>query len=264
MNFTMTYTFPIRKAIQFATETHEINQKQKRKGKDQAYITHPLTVGLILAQAGASEEVIVAGILHDTVEDSHPDAKVTIGTIEERFGQRVAKLVRAVTEENKNLSWKERKEQALKHIGNFSKDEVLLKSADMIANTTELLADAEVEGESVFSRFNAPKEDVLLNSIRTMSKLAVRSPESPLRGDLVWNAYQLQMLGTRGFMPKWPAEVIEYHNFNKQRMLICPVCEWEGTADGNCEYYEDLFDVSCPICDKMLLVVSYPLVKNKE
>ncbi len=42
-------------AIRFSIRTHEVFQKQKRKGKDIAYINHPLTVGVILARAGATE-----------------------------------------------------------------------------------------------------------------------------------------------------------------------------------------------------------------
>jgi (p)ppGpp synthase/HD superfamily hydrolase len=56
----MQYSFKIQKAIKFATKTHEIYEKQKRKGKDIPYITHPLTVGLILAGSGANDDVICA------------------------------------------------------------------------------------------------------------------------------------------------------------------------------------------------------------
>ncbi len=66
----MILTPKIRSAIRFAIKTHEVDQKQARKGKDIAYIGHPLTVGLILARAGANEDTIIAGILHDTIEDS--------------------------------------------------------------------------------------------------------------------------------------------------------------------------------------------------
>jgi (p)ppGpp synthase/HD superfamily hydrolase len=70
-------THSLQKAVRFAIKTHEIHQKQKRKGKDIAYITHPLTVGMLLAKAGMRVEVIMAGILHDTIEDSVDEKKVT-------------------------------------------------------------------------------------------------------------------------------------------------------------------------------------------
>ena len=66
----MQYTQKIKEAIRVAIRVHEIDQKQKRKGKDVPYITHPLVVGLILARISEDEDVVVAGILHDTVEDS--------------------------------------------------------------------------------------------------------------------------------------------------------------------------------------------------
>lgn len=63
---------------------------------------------------------------------------------------------------------------------------------------------------------------------------------------------------------KYPAKIIEYEDYNEDEMLECPLCHWKGTSEGNVEYYHDLFDVSCPKCDKMLLIVSYPLVKRSE
>lgn len=89
----MIYTFKIQHAIRFSIKTHEVYQKQKRKGKDIPYITHPLTVGLILACAGADEDVICAGILHDTIEDSIEERKVDLKMIEDFFGENIAKIV---------------------------------------------------------------------------------------------------------------------------------------------------------------------------
>ena len=87
----MIYTDKIKKAISFAINTHEVDQRQKRNGKDDVpYITHPLTVGLILSLAGANENTIVAGILHDTIEDSIPDKKVTQEILKDQFGEEVS------------------------------------------------------------------------------------------------------------------------------------------------------------------------------
>lgn len=180
----MIYTKKIKDAIKFSIKTHEVYQKQKRKGKDIPYITHPLTVGLILARAGASEEIIIAGILHDTVEDSTPEKKVTREMIVERFGDKVAELVLNVTETNKELSWEERKTEALEHIKKFSHESVLIKSADVVSNMSELLDDHEQEGESVWARFSAPKEKLLQNAHGVISALINRWPESLLASDL--------------------------------------------------------------------------------
>lgn len=180
----MIYTEKIKNAISFAIKTHEVDQKQKRKGKNVAYITHPLTVGLILACANANEDIIVAGILHDTVEDSVADKKVTKAIIGEKFGENVANLVMSVTEINKGLSWEERKRDALEHIEAFSKDSLLVKSADIISNISEIIDDYEEIGENVWIRFNAPKEKILENASRLISAILLRWPESPLAESL--------------------------------------------------------------------------------
>jgi hypothetical protein len=180
----MYYTDKIQKAIRFATETHEICQKQKRKGKDIPYITHPLTVGLILARASVDEDVVVAGILHDTIEDSIPGKKVTYEMLQYSFGERVADLVGSVTEKRKDMPWADRKRDALEDIKGFSHDSVMLKSADVISNLSELIEDYWAEGKETFERFNAPREDILGHSKHVIDALLAQWPESPLAEDL--------------------------------------------------------------------------------
>jgi len=184
----------ILKAIKFATKTHEIYQKQKRKGKDVSYITHPLTVGLILSNCGANEDVVCAGILHDTIEDSIEEKKVSVEMLEERFGNNVARLVLDVTETDKALTWEERKRETIEHIKKFSHDSLLLKSADVLSNLSELLDDYSRDGEDVFNRFNAPKEKKIKNSLETINAIIAGWPESPLAGELKQLAVELQRI----------------------------------------------------------------------
>ncbi len=198
----MIYTKKIKNAIRFAVKTHEVYQKQKRKGKNIPYITHPFTVGLILACAGASEDVVVAGILHDTIEDSIPEKKVTKEMIEERFGENVAEIVLSVTEQDKKLSWEERKKEALERIKTFSHDSVLVKSADVISNWSEILDDYDDVGEDVWKRFKRPKEIMLENAYGVISALQRCWPESPFADDLQNIVRELQSIGTGKFMTK--------------------------------------------------------------
>lgn len=258
------YSYKISRAIRFSIKTHEVYQKQKRKGKDIPYIVHPLVVGIILSRAGTDEDTIVAGILHDTIEDSIPEKKVTKEMIKERFGEKVADIVASVSETNKNLPWNERKQEALKHINDFSHESLLVKSADIISNASELLEDCEHEGDAVFSRFNAPKQNILQHYLRTITAIINRWQDNPLASDLRSVAGRLQMLGAAEFMLKNRAHIIEYKDYHEDISLKCPVCGWNGTpkSSGGIEYYDDLFDVSCPNCDKMLLVVSYPIIKK--
>lgn len=92
----------IEKAIVFATMAHG---NQKRKGTNIPYITHPYAVGMYLQKANCSPEVVAAGILHDTLEDT----ETTFYELKEIFGEKVANLVKAASENDKSLLWEERK-----------------------------------------------------------------------------------------------------------------------------------------------------------
>lgn len=253
----MKYTFKIQHAIRFAIKTHEVYQKQKRKGKDIPYITHPLTVGLILACAGTNEDVIAAGILHDTMEDSVSEKKVSKEMLIEKFGQKVADLVESVTEKNRELPWEERKRQALEHIKEFSHDSVLVKAADVISNGSEVVEDYNKYGDEIFTRFNAPKEKSLQKYLRVISAIMKNWPQNPLAGNLTYLAQRLQEIGESSFMATYPALSVEYKNYNKNKEMECPVCNWQGLPDINNDSHFAL-EANCPICGKMLLVANYP------
>ncbi len=190
----MIYTEKILRAIKFAIKTHDVYQKQTRKGKGIAYITHPLTAGIILSSAGASEDVVVAGILHDTIEDSISEKKVTEAMLSERFGAHVSQLVSSVTEHDKDLSWDERKQAALEHITHFSHDSLLVKSADIVSNVSELIDDYARHKDAVFSRFNAPKEKVLRHQIAIIDAILLCWPDNPLAADLAYLQDGLRMM----------------------------------------------------------------------
>ena len=89
-------------AIEVAAKAH---QRQVRKETDIPYITHPLSVGIILAKAGCCDDVIIAGILHDTVEDT----SITLDYIRETFGAKVASIAEGCSEPDKSLAWEDRK-----------------------------------------------------------------------------------------------------------------------------------------------------------
>lgn len=255
----MIYTQKIQDAIYFSVKTHEIYQKQKRKGKDVPYITHPLVVGLILAKAGASEDVVVAGILHDTIEDSVEEKKVTKEMLTERFGEVVGELVSSVSEKNKKTGdWHERKAAALEEIKQFSHDSLLLKSGDVIGNNTELIGDYNREEDATFERFNASKEQIIIHTLLVISTIISAWPENPLISDLRSIASTLQTICAPLFMSKYPAPVIEMKDYSETMDITCPVCGWRGTPEGNVETCDVLMDVDCPICDKKVLIVNFP------
>lgn len=162
----------------------KFTKNKKRKGKDIAYIPHPLTVALILSQAGAPEDVVVAGVLHDTIEDSVKGREVTPEMLTERFGKDIAEFVTGVSEESEESSWQKRKEEVLKKFGNSPKETLFLKSADVIANLKETMQDYEREGDNTFNRFGASKEATLRHKLNTIKTILANYPENPLKEDL--------------------------------------------------------------------------------
>ena len=97
------------KAITFATKAHE---GQFRKGTKLPYIVHPLEVGVIVSRMTQDKEVIAAAILHDTLEDCK---EVTFSVLCQEFGERVAEIVRAESEE-KGGTWNERKANTVRRL----------------------------------------------------------------------------------------------------------------------------------------------------
>lgn len=191
----MIYTPLIQKAIQFATRVHA---GQYRKGKDTPYITHPLTVALILARVTKDEDVIVAGILHDTIEDCEPYGSVTKELTATQFNEDIANLVDAVTEKDKTLPWYERKMAALNHIKNMDKKALLLKSADVLHNLTDLNQDIEKDEEQVFDKFNASKNEVIGRFEKLIPEIARYYLDNPLKDDLEKELHKLRNI-TREF-----------------------------------------------------------------
>jgi hypothetical protein len=259
----MIYTNKIQKAIKFAAKTHNHYQQQTRKGKVIPYISHPLTVGLILSLAGASEYVIVAGILHDTIEDSTKEKKVTPEMLTERFGKNVARLVSSVTEQNKDLPWEIRKKEALAHVKHFTQESLLVKSADIISNVSEIIDDYARYKEKTFERFNAPKGKIIKNQLKVINAIVCSWGENPLAQDLISLANDFQMINAINFMSSHPAIIIKHKDYNENMNLECPICDWKGTPKKSGYINTDshfALDVSCPICGKMLLVADYASV----
>ena len=133
-------------AIEVAVRAH---QNQLRKGTDIPYITHPMAVGIILAKAGCPDEIIVAGILHDTVEDT----AVTLDNIREEFGKNIASIVEGCSEPDKSLPWEERKAHTLDFLKTAPLAVRLVACADKLHNIRSIAAGHEKVGDQVWECF---------------------------------------------------------------------------------------------------------------
>lgn len=140
----------IRQAIYFATERHN---GQCRKGTHTPFIIHPMETMTILASMKADINLLVAGLLHDTMEDTD----TTIEEIGQLFGKDVAELVGGHTED-KSRSWEERKQTEIDECKAASERMKMLILADKLANLRSMYVDYRDEGEDFLKRFNAPKE----------------------------------------------------------------------------------------------------------
>jgi (p)ppGpp synthase/HD superfamily hydrolase len=141
----------VEKALQFACKAHV---DQFRKHTDIPYISHPVAVGMILMKAGYSDDLIVAGLLHDTVEDT----EITLEDIQREFGAKIAEMVAGCSEPDKSLSWIERKEHTLEFLKSASEDIRAVACADKLHNIRSIIKNFEELGDEVWTRFNAGKE----------------------------------------------------------------------------------------------------------
>ena len=141
----------IEEAIEIAAEAH---QGQYRKGTDTPYITHPYAVGLILMEAGCTEAVIIAGILHDTVEDTD----LTLEFIRERFGDTIANIVDGCSED-KALRWRARKTERIEALRTASPEICTVTCADKLHNLRTIISEYDLIGDAVWDRFHGGVED---------------------------------------------------------------------------------------------------------
>lgn len=141
----------IDRALEYAARAH---QGQVRKGTDIPYISHPYAVGLILQEARCKPEIVAAGILHDTLEDT----AVTYDDLVRLFGQQVADIVLGCSEPDKSLSWEERKEHTVQYLKTAPQEVRMVACADKLHNVRSTLRAMEAEGEQVWKRFKRGKK----------------------------------------------------------------------------------------------------------
>ncbi len=117
-------------SIKFSAEAH----KDQVRIKGGPFISHPVAVGLILSRAGFPDKVVMAGFLHDVIEDT----KYTYEDIKSRFGEGVANLVRWVTYDQ-DLPTDEGKIIYRKQLSEGPVEACAISAADLLANRTDTL-----------------------------------------------------------------------------------------------------------------------------
>ena len=144
---------------------HNLHRTQPRKGRDIPYIGHLLGVASLVLENGGDEDMAIAALLHDAVEDQ--GGLPRRDEIEERYGRRVAKIVMGCTDSDeidphRKKPWCDRKVAYIEHVQHEADQDVLLVSiADKVHNARAILTDHFESGDVCFDRFSGRKDGTL-------------------------------------------------------------------------------------------------------
>ena len=188
------YSDPINHAFAFAAKHHD---QQVRKGTRYPYLTAAPNLAVILARYGQDDPTLVAGILHDVVEDCVRDgysAEMLDRRVGDKFGEEVLSTVLAVIErrfddEGIELSHSERKDDLLDRLASADDRARWIAAADHLQSGGTLLADLRRTDfpEAVWSRFTSGREATIAWYRRKhdrLVELGFDSPDYPIMEEL--------------------------------------------------------------------------------
>jgi hypothetical protein len=185
------YSDRINHALAFATKHHD---QQVRKGTRLPYVTHPANVAIILTRYGQDEETVVAGILHDVIEDCVRDGytrDMLESRIADKFGRDVLETVLQVThrkhdDDGIELSSEERKEDYLARLAQASVRARWVCAADKVHNGSTILSDLQRTDypETVWGRFNVGREGTVRWYRRVHDRLQEVGFDAPIMREL--------------------------------------------------------------------------------
>ena len=147
-----------RRAFLFAADKHS---GQTRKASKIPYIAHLMGVASLVLEFGGDEDMAIAALLHDVVEDC--GGVPMLNEVRRKFGPRVAKIVEGCTDSftDPKPPWRERKETYIRHLKKTDAETRLVSAADKLNNVRSILADYREVGESIWARFNGGREGTL-------------------------------------------------------------------------------------------------------
>ncbi|HEY3973331.1 MAG TPA: HD domain-containing protein [Candidatus Sulfotelmatobacter sp.] len=178
------------RAFAFAADKHK---DQTRKASTIPYIAHLMGVASLVLEAGGDEDLAIAALLHDVVEDC--GGAPMLGEVRRRFGKRVAKIVEDCTDADTypKPPWRERKEKFIAQLKVSDADTRLVAAADKLNNVRSILSDYRALGESVWSRFKGGREGTLWY-YRTLRDIFLEHPRNRITRDLELAVNELDSL----------------------------------------------------------------------
>lgn len=161
------------RALLFATRKHA---GQFRKGTPAPYISHLMGVAGLVLEAGGDEDLAIAALLHDVVEDC--GGEKMLKEVRRRFGKRVAHVVDGCTDtyEDPKPPWRQRKQEYIDHLRTADDDVHLVSAADKLHNSRHILADYYQDGEVIWQRFNGGREGTLWYYRTLLKEFRRRTP----------------------------------------------------------------------------------------
>lgn len=179
MNHNILITPRLDQAMRTAAIAH---RDHKRKSTDIPYIVHLFSVMTLVSQETHDEDVLIAALLHDTLEDVAD--QYSREDMLRDFGERVVAIVEGVTKDDTLTSWRDRSESYLSNLKLASDESVIVAAADKLHNLQSTLTDLNEQGEKLWDRFNSGKYDQLWWYESVANVIAERLPDSILTAKL--------------------------------------------------------------------------------
>jgi (p)ppGpp synthase/HD superfamily hydrolase len=166
------------RAFNFAAEKHA---GQTRKASTIPYIAHLMGVASLVLEFGGDEDLAIAALLHDVVEDC--GGAPMLKEVRRRFGPRVAKIVDGCTDSDTypKPPWRERKETYIRHLKTADAETRLVSAADKLNNVRSILSDYRNVGEVVWERFNGGRDGTLWYYRALLEEFLRRKPNRLIR-----------------------------------------------------------------------------------
>jgi len=146
------------RAIIFAVKAHH---NTERRGKGFPYIVHPMEAVEIVASITPDQELLAAAALHDTIEDTD----VTVDDIRREFGDRIAELVHAESDQingelfnaesgDEQATWHARKQAAIDRLAAAPHDAKIVAMGDKLSNMRAIWRDYQLKGDELWNIFH--------------------------------------------------------------------------------------------------------------
>ncbi|MDQ7844205.1 MAG: HD domain-containing protein [Armatimonadota bacterium] len=183
-----------RKFQQALRYVHRLHRGQYRKRTRIPYIGHLLVVAGLVLEYGGDEDLAIAALLHDAVEDQ--GGRKTLAQIRRRFGGRVASIVGECSDRLtvRKSPWRVRKETYLTHLRTASEGALLVSLADKVHNASTIVKDLHRVGDRVWSRFGGGKAGTLWYYRRLVDTFRQTTAPADLVGELARRVSQMHRL----------------------------------------------------------------------